>query len=110
MNRSARWDKPNLTITTEAKRGKKTVKKTVAYNVADVSSDLGVSFPVFLLTKTGEDLDGKVSMFTGEAYTVSFDPATGSHCSCQQYKFTFQCKHVLAIKAVGINNLQEVIT
>lgn len=84
-----------LIVTTNAKRGKKTVKNKVEYTVTNLNPDPRVAFPAWALTKAD-----------GEVYHVAVD-VHGPMCSCPHYTFRGSnskagCKHVLALQAVGL--------
>jgi len=92
---SARYSDGKLTITTQAKRGKKTVPNVVVYTVEDVRPDPRVAYPAYALKKDD-----------GEVYHVAVDKF-GPTCSCPHATFRGQesrvpCKHVLAMIAVGL--------
>lgn len=92
---TARYKDGILTITTNAKRGKRIVKLTVVYTVEDVRPDHRVASPAYSLTK--ED---------GEVYHVAFNE-WGPTCSCAHATFRgansqVPCKHCLAMQAVGL--------
>lgn len=88
-------DARTLTITTNARRGKKVVPHVVTYTVERLQPDIRVANPAVRLTK--ED---------GEFYDVA---VVGGYPSCTCPHATFRggnsrvvCKHVLGCRAVNL--------
>ena len=92
---SARYLDGVLTITTQAKRGKKMVPHVVNYTVADLRPDPRVADPALSLTKAD-----------GEVYHVAIE-TFGPTCSCACATFRgsnskVPCKHILACQVTGL--------
>lgn len=88
--------KLTLTITTNAKRGKRTVKHTTVYTVRRVESDPRVAHPAWELKKEGST----------EVYHVAIEPY-GPSCSCPAATFRgsnerIPCKHISALLAIKL--------
>jgi hypothetical protein len=91
----ARYKDGVLTITTQAKRGKKTVENVVTYKVLDIRPDPAVASPAYSLTK--ED---------GEVYHCGSNQ-WGGFCDCPHNQFRLtnsdvDCKHLAACRATGL--------
>lgn len=93
-----------LTVTTLAKRGKKTVEVQRHYQVTNANPDRRVAHPAWTLTK-GLVKDG-VFTSLGEVWHVSVNE-WGPACDCPDRLFRGEksgvaCKHILSLVAVGL--------
>ena len=106
----ARLDGKRLTITTNAKRGKKIVKLTVTYLIRDVEPDQRVAFPAFSLQKGifRDDPPEGVPAFVplGQEYHLGVNE-WGPFCDCPHATYRganseVVCKHCAACIVVGL--------
>lgn len=84
-----------LTITTQAKRGKRTVPHVVAYTVTLLDPDRRVAHPAIRLTKD----DGE---FYDVAVVGGFPTCTCPHAVYRGGDSRIPCKHYLALAAQGL--------
>jgi len=96
-----------LTITTQAKRGKKMVPNVQTYLVEDVNPDPEVAYPAYSLTKGEFAAEDGQAVFvpSGDVWHVSVRE-WGAECDCPHRTFNPNapvCKHAKAMQAVGFD-------
>lgn len=102
-----------LTVTTNAKRGKKIVKNETIYRLSDARPDARVAYPAVRMEKVELELAGVVGekdvfefVPTGDVYHVHCDQ-WGVACDCPHATYRVRgsrelCKHAMALVAVGL--------
>lgn len=94
-----------LTITVDAKRGKRAVQLQTRYLVENLNPDPEVAFPAFSLTKGKSCKTGEWEP-QGDVWHIAVE-TFGPTCSCPHATFRGAntqsvCKHVLGARAVGL--------